>query len=613
MGANFYDNEDIDNVDALELLDKSRRLLFETRQNERAVLESVSFRLGSALVQAATSWGGLTALPNELACIFKHIKQRNQMIPPVRHASAPAVLNHESSERRLRVAAILDEFSYQAFASECELVQLRPDRWAKQLDSFDPDLVFIESAWAGENRAWHTKVALLAPELRELLAACRKRSLPTVFWNKEDPVWYGRFADVAGLVDYVFTTDIDCIPLYRWELEHNRIYLLPFAAQPALHNPIQTHERKHAACFAGAYYSQYEERQRDFISLIRGVSRLMPVDIYERRHSVGGKRNMFPKEFAAMLRGTLPYHDINFAYKGYRWGINVNTIKTSRSMFARRVWELLASNTPVISNESVGMRLLLGDAVIASDDAEKLTATLEQFNGEASYRRLRLVGLRTVMSAHTYRHRLDFIRAALGMPRRAQPAPIVVVGRVETKSEMESLVASFSGQTWSDKLLFLYSSNPEVRMPDGNGQIVLDNNPLATAKRALAVGGDAVGLLHPNDWYGPNYLMDLCLGLDYGGRPAVGKVAQYQFDAAKSDRLILVNDDQQYRPIVAASLSVRAALIRPVALDAGVVVKWLETPEAATLPGGEGLGLDEFNYIRDGGCLGPSAWAAVVV
>lgn len=50
------------------------------------------------------------------------------------------------SAKQVRVAAILDEFSFNSFKFECELVNLSPSEWKTQMDGAAPDLFFCESA-----------------------------------------------------------------------------------------------------------------------------------------------------------------------------------------------------------------------------------------------------------------------------------------------------------------------------------------------------------------------------------------------------------------------------------------------------------------------------------
>ena len=48
-----------------------------------------------------------------------------------------------------------------------------------------------------------------------MLNYCRSRGIPTVFWNKEDPPHFDDFIGAAKEFDFVFTTDADCVPMYR--------------------------------------------------------------------------------------------------------------------------------------------------------------------------------------------------------------------------------------------------------------------------------------------------------------------------------------------------------------------------------------------------------------
>ena len=87
----------------------------------------------------------------------------------------------------LRVAAIMDEFTTQAFTKACHLFPLSVANWEADIENSRPDLLLIESAWEGNGGAWRGKVNHLSPELIDLVAWCKARSIPTAFWNKEDP------------------------------------------------------------------------------------------------------------------------------------------------------------------------------------------------------------------------------------------------------------------------------------------------------------------------------------------------------------------------------------------------------------------------------------------
>ena len=155
----------------------------------------------------------------------------------------PWATPHRSPVRPLKVGVVLDDFSRLAFGYEWEQVLVKPSSWAEQLDA-GIELLFVESAWNGNGGAWQyhlTGPTAPRPALVALVAACRERGIPTVFWNKEDPAHFEDFLATATLFDRVYTTDSNKVPEYVERLGHDRVGVLPFGVQPAIHNPIRTH------------------------------------------------------------------------------------------------------------------------------------------------------------------------------------------------------------------------------------------------------------------------------------------------------------------------------------------------------------------------------------
>ena len=108
-------------------------------------------------------------------------------------------------------------------------------------------------------------------------------------------------------------------------------------------------------------------------SILSGISEDLDFDIYDRNYLDDHPDYKFPDKFHKNIIGTLDFSEINLAYKGYEAALNLNTIKNSQTMFARRVFELLASNTLVFSNYSRGIRTLFGDIVLCSDSGTKIS------------------------------------------------------------------------------------------------------------------------------------------------------------------------------------------------------------------------------------------------
>jgi FkbM family methyltransferase len=605
---------------------------------------SGSFLVGAALAEAARSPGAALRLPQRLWQIHRGRAQRRALAhttvpaptperaPPAPPAAKPppasaaraataaavvaavpqpaarpaAVLREFASLRELRVACIADEFTFHSFAPECELLQLRADTWRVQLEAFKPDLVFIESAWRGIDDTWHRKVSEVSPELIDVLEWAMHARVPTAFWCKEDPVHFVRFLPVARLVDHVFTTDIDCIPRYMAALKHERVHLLPFAAQPALHHPVETFPREDAFCFAGSYYRKYPERQADFHELVKVGRKLRSVVIYDRNSNRPQPHDFdYPDEYRAELRDSLDYAEVDRAYKGYRFGITVNTIKQSQTMFARRAFELMACNTVVVSNFSRGLRMLFGDLVVSSDNPRELEQRLAPVCAdERRYRALRLRALRCVLGEHTYGHRLAYMVTRIAERPVAPPRPkVAVVAEVATTADANRIAEAFRRQTWRDAALLLVGAPGAV--PAGVTALA-DRAALAAALE----GHDHVAVFDPRDHHGPDYLTDLALATSFARDDGVTKTAHYRADPAGGVQLH--GDGEQYKPVAAARL--RRSLVRVDAFRRTLPAApaCLGDAEAAD---GRYVSLDEFGYceaaLEAGAAFDPTAVEAI--
>jgi spore maturation protein CgeB len=371
--------------------------------------------------------------------------------------STAKALCEAALNRRLRLACIMDDFTLSSYQPEAVLHQLTPSHWQAELEVATPDLLLIESAWRGKDELWGNKVGHTSVELQGIVAWCRAKHVPTVFWCKEDPIHFETFLTTAMLFDYVFTTDIDCIHRYKAALGHDRVYLLPFACQPATNNPVETYARKDAFCFAGAYYVRYPERTRDLGDFVRELPAFRPMEIYDRNYGKQDPNYQFPAEYRPYIVGTLPFDQIEKAYKGYRYAINLNSIKQSQSMFARRVFELLASNTITISNFSRGLRLLFGDLVITTDSGAEIVRRLKTLAGhDAQSRKLRLAGLRKVMREHTYAQRLAYIVSKVSGQAVVDSRPhLAVLAYAGSQRELDAIRAHYHRQHYTPTSLYV--------------------------------------------------------------------------------------------------------------------------------------------------------------
>jgi glycosyltransferase involved in cell wall biosynthesis/spore maturation protein CgeB len=508
---------------------------------------------------------------------------------------------HPEPRGRLRVAAIMDEFTESSFRPECQLLQLSVGGWQDELDAFRPELLFVESAWRGKDDQWNNKVYHTSPELLGVIAWCRANGVPTVFWNKEDPVHFDGFLTTAKQFDWIFTTDIDSIPGYRAAVGHDRVHLLPFACQPATTNPIERYPRKDAFCFAGAFYVRYPERARDLSEILKAISAKWPVEIYDRNFGGDNPIYQFPDAYKPFIVGQLPFAEIDRAYKGYRYGINLNSVKQSQSMCARRVFELLASNTVTVSNFSRAVRMQFGDLVITSDNGDEIVRRLQAVEGdEANWRKFRLAGLRKVMQGDTYQDRLATIISKVKRTPADDLLPtIVATGSAANRSEFAALLAGFARQRYARRRLVVVVPNGFIAEPARVGapvRVVPVRMAAGLTCGDLAGDGELIAGMVAADYYGPNYLLDLALATRYSRAAAIGKVSHYQWSSEAGCRLVQPGD----RYCEVESIPARSAVVRAEQVAATPLADWVKGLPGRTIEGEGLLSVDEFNYCRGG-------------
>jgi len=587
----------------------------QAAEREKAYAESrviktrnmISFQLGHALLQAGKSWQGFRTLPGRLLEISRDAKKRREGKAPVEVIPAsvplaPTVTRKAFSAatlKSLKIACVMDDFTYAAFADEAVLSQLTPTYWREELETFIPDLLFIESAWRGKDETWGNKIGHRSSELVSIVEWCRQRKIPTVFWNKEDPVHFETFLNTAALFDHVFTTDIDCIGRYKAALGHQNVWLLPFACPAKRFNPIETHQRKEAFSFAGAYYARYPERNRDLESFISALSEKRKIEIYDRNYGKDDPRYQFPEDFRPFIVGHLPFEEIDKAYKGYTHAINMNSIKQSQSMFARRVFELLGCNTITVSNFSRGVRMLFGDLVVCTDNGAEAMRRLDRISDETTSRKFRLLGLRKVMSEHTAQDRIAYIAAkALARPIPTLLPDILVTAYAKNAEQLETILANYRRQNYSGKNLCVVVPKGIVGpMPQDQDVRIIEAPRLEGLTLSSLVGEAAfIAGMVADDYYGTNYLTDLALATRYFDGQAFGKLSHYIRN--QNGEITLSWPGQQYRP--AAQIAARSSIVAASLIQHLPVTEWVTSLYTRSLECDRALSIDEFNYFKNG-------------
>ena len=162
-----------------------------------------------------------------------------------------------------------------------------------------------------------------------------------------------------------------------------------FAAQPAIHNPIgRPSEPAADSCFAGAWRGhKYPERGRDLAMILDGALRAGPLVIFDREAATGSDPSAsFPPRFQSLIAGSLPYDQMVAEYKRHAVFLNANAIVRSPSMLSRRVFEILASRTPVVSSNSAAIETHLADVVFTPATVEEAAETVGELLHDRDHR-----------------------------------------------------------------------------------------------------------------------------------------------------------------------------------------------------------------------------------
>lgn len=579
-------------------LDITKKEVSRLQAELGAVRSSFSFQLGSMLVQAvrkpgrstillpyrvlrlgirAVSGRPLSPIPRAAAnkaYVLGTVKERINAIRQQMESASTYIV--EPQRKDSKIAVIMDKFTYDCFRYEANLITFTPRDWKEVLSKNRPHFLLVESAWQGNDASWGSQIVNLGQRpdnrLPELVEWCKSQSIPTAFWNKEDPAHYEEFLDAARLFDYVFTTDANSVEKYKKDLGQNNVFCLPFAIQPKIHNPIGSSQKIRDIAFAGSWYegeSEYRKHRKEQISNILEPALDYGVDIFDRHYTLNNDRYRFPEQCQPYIVGELPYDDMVYAYKMYRIFLNVNSVIDSPTMFPRRVLEILASGTCVLSGYAKGIENLIGSNIVKiSSSPEETRLYLRQLLENKEQRdRLAQLGMRRIMREHTYEKRLAFVLQTMGIGYGngdEKRKGVSIITCTNKPGYMENIFANYRRQQYEDKELIIVLNNDRLDLGEWQDEAqkhmkvrvfqVSENEPLgtclnfATDKAAL----NYIAKFDDDDYYAPSYLGDLMLAFTYSGAHIVGKGAHYvYFERTGTMALRNPGNEHQYTQWVA--------------------------------------------------------------
>ncbi|WP_434986151.1 glycosyltransferase [Vreelandella zhaodongensis] len=409
-----------------------RARLFE-KDNATALCDALQALINSPsererLGKAARAWIERERTWNHVTSIYaRSLQQLRESLASRQQAQEPEA----KTLSQLTLGLIGDTFTTDTLASAVKVVPLSPDNWREQLKEQPIDALFVESAWKGNDWQWFRQVGHYSDHefaaLDALLTHCRRMGIPSLFWNKEDPVHFDRFRATAAKCDHVFTTDSRRIIPYLATPSAltQTASSAPFYASPKIHNLLPSkREWQPTAAYGGTYYGKRYPERTEYMDKIMSAAAPLGLTLYDRQHDDPASPYKYPGGLGSYVAGSLSYEEMIQAYKAHPVQINVNSVLDSPTMFSRRVVETAACGSPMLSGPALGMNRYLEGAGHVVRTESYAAQALENLMHYPAYRwRVALQGARAVMRAHTTELRLTQMLRTAGMLVQAPEPP----------------------------------------------------------------------------------------------------------------------------------------------------------------------------------------------
>ena len=225
-----------------------------------------------------------------------------------------------------------------------------------------------------------------------------------------------------------------------------------FATQPKLFNPITVVERSNDVIFAGSWYKKFEDRCNVMKQIFdRLLDEGYNIKIYDRMYELHYADYAYPEKYQQFVNPGVQFNQMPNVYKESRLGLNINTVTHSPTMFARRVYELMSSNTLVFSNFSKAVDLLFGDSVIFLDR----DVCLDDFDFEKT----REKNLYNVLENHTYSNRFRQILDTVGINYYLKENKIILIYSTRDYENVDEIITHFNSIKYPYKQLKIIISH----------------------------------------------------------------------------------------------------------------------------------------------------------
>lgn len=380
----------------------------------------------------------------------------------------------------INVGVICDEFLYYSLKDTANFVYI-PFSENMEVDE-NLDVLLVVTSWRGLDHSWDYVAnpnGRVRKALLDLIRLYRESGITTVFYSKEDPVSYDQYLSIAMECDHIFTSASEMIEKYKKDTGNQSVDYLEFGINPIYHNPIgkdlTDKSLNSIVTFAGSWMVRFPRRNSEALEIFKGVYKAgYQLSIIDRQFERHMERYHYPSFLIKNISETIPHERLMKLHKATKWGINLNSVHDSNTMFANRVYELQAMGNVIISNYNRGVHNKFPSVqlVNSSKDVESLVRDSKLID----QKELIAEGIRNVMLNHTSFHRMSKVFKVLGIDYDIKDPSILVIG------EGEHVEKSFDRQIYTNKTLV---SNSEF---DNSRDIIKNYDYVAKFSNGIAYG-----------------------------------------------------------------------------------------------------------------------------
>jgi len=238
-------------------------------------------------------------------------------------------------------------------------------RLTSAIDSFKPDFMFTEG---------HPGF-----DIYNICQVARKLGVPHLYWAIEDPICTQTLSMAyAPLVDYIFTTTVECIPQY--EAIGKKAELLLFGCNPEFHHYTgPKREYLHdIVLVASNYSSRYEEAEWFVLPLIEQGYDIKIWGIWWDDPA----RPINLLNHPEIYGGLLPYEELAYVYSSAKIIMGMNCDNTSLTQTSMRPYEALASGGGLyLAHYTQAQERIFGDLIFQVRNEEETIKQVETILG----------------------------------------------------------------------------------------------------------------------------------------------------------------------------------------------------------------------------------------